>query len=115
GNAFGLVEDIMADGAAIARSATGGPAGPARRRDASPAGSERQGGGAGRTIAWQEAVLALNAICERCNEVLRKGTRAAVGIVEGDGPRPIRCLGCIDESAVRREREEGEEAGHAAS
>jgi|SoiMethySBSTD1v2_1073268.scaffolds.fasta_scaffold56615_6 hypothetical protein len=83
-NAFGLVEDIMADGAAIARTATRGSEPPKRSES-------------GRTIGWQEAVLSVNAVCERCNEVLARGTRAMIGIVEGSGPRPIRCLTCVEE------------------
>jgi hypothetical protein len=92
-NAFGLVEDIMADGAAIARSATRGEA---RAASKSP-----------QTVAWQEAVLNLNAICESCNAVLRKGERAHVGIVDGSGPRPIRCVVCVEE--LRGGSPEGEE------
>lgn len=83
-NAFGLVEDIMADGAAIARSATRGGE-PAKRAES------------GRTIGWQEAVLNLNAVCERCNAILGRGARAMVGIVEGPGPRPIRCTACVED------------------
>jgi hypothetical protein len=83
-NAFGLVEDIMADGAAIARTATRG-AEPPKRADAS------------RTIAWQDAILNVNAVCERCNAILARGTRATIGIVEGAGPRPIRCSACVEE------------------
>ena len=84
-NAFGLVEDIMADGAAIARTATRGSEPPKRSES-------------GRTIGWQEAVLSVNAVCEQCNEILARGARAMVGIVEGSGVRPIRCLTCIGES-----------------
>lgn len=85
-NAFGLVEDIMADGAAIARSAT--------RAEPRPAAATAR---PSRTIAWQEAVLNLNAVCESCNSVLRKGDRAHIGVVDGNGPRPIRCGDCVDE------------------
>lgn len=87
-NAFGLVEDIMADGAAIARTAT--------RGEARARGGERSRPAAPRTIGWQEAVLNLNAVCESCNEVLRKGTRAMIGIVEGDAARPVRCPSCVE-------------------
>jgi hypothetical protein len=84
-NAFGLVEDIMADGAAIARTAT---------RGSEP---QKRGADRARTIGWQEAVLNLNAVCERCNAVLARGTRAMIGVVEGSGPRPIRCSTCVEE------------------
>jgi hypothetical protein len=98
-NAFGLVEDIMADGAAIARSATRGEARMEPRTAAR--------GPAARTIAWQEAVLNLNAVCESCNAVLRKGERAHIGVVEGNGPRPIRCDVCVAEPQGKPEAEEG--------
>ena len=94
-NAFGLVEDIMADGAAIARSATRAEPRTARTSKAP------------RTIAWQEAVLNMNAVCESCNAVLRKGDRAHVGIVDGDGPRPIRCGACVEEVRGADAGEEG--------
>jgi len=83
-NAFGLVEDIMADGAAIARSATRGSEPP-------------KSGEKSRTIGWQEGVLSVNAVCERCNEILARGNRAMIGIVEGTGARPIRCSTCVEE------------------
>jgi hypothetical protein len=86
-NAFGLVEDIMADGAAIARTAT--------RAEGRARSGERPRSDPPRTIGWQEAVLELNAVCESCNAVLPRGGRAMIGIVEGDAARPIRCTGCV--------------------
>jgi hypothetical protein len=92
-NAFGLVDDIVADTTRIAqatRSARKQPAGEAHppAQEAPPADQ---------VLAWQEAVLNLNAVCERCNAILVKGTRAAVAIVDGPGHRPIRCLRCLEE------------------
>jgi hypothetical protein len=92
-NAFGLVDDIVADTTRIAqatRSARKQPAGEAHppAQEAPPADQ---------VLAWQEAVLNLNAVCERCNAILVKGTRAAVAIVDGSGHRPIRCLRCLEE------------------
>jgi hypothetical protein len=50
-------------------------------------------------LGWQEAVLARNAVCDRCNDILPRGRRAAIAVVEPEGaaPRPIRCLRCIEE------------------
>jgi hypothetical protein len=88
-NAFGLVEDIVLDSAEIARSA---------RSDASALG---RGGAhpapAGRVLGWQSALLNVNAVCERCNTILAKGSEAAIAVVDGAGPRPIRCSACLKE------------------
>jgi len=91
-NAVGLVDEIIADTAGLARSATGGKAGPAAKREAPV---DR----APRVLGWQEAVLNLNAVCDRCNDILEKGSRGAIAVVEGAGPRPIRCLGCVEEKS----------------
>lgn len=48
-------------------------------------------------LGWQEAVLARNAVCERCNLILPRGNRAAIAVVDGAGPRPIRCVTCLEE------------------
>ena len=48
-------------------------------------------------LGWQEVVLARNAVCDRCNDILPRGARAAIAVVEGPGARPIRCLSCLEE------------------
>jgi hypothetical protein len=93
-NAFGLVEDIVADSAEIARSARGGGDG----------GQESQVSTAGkklgfldvrpRVLGWQTARLAVNAVCEGCNEILPRGAEAAIGIVTAGATPPFRCLAC---------------------
>ena len=83
-NAFGLVGDIVADGARVAESARG--ANPAPRES-----SEE------RVIGWQELVLGVNAVCITCNEVLTKGASAAIAVTEGAGSRPVLCLTCLKE------------------
>jgi hypothetical protein len=92
-NTFGLVEDVVADAANISRSARGEPRGERRgaavREPAPPS--------PGRVLGWQEAVLELNAVCVACNAILPRGSRAAIAVVEGSGPRPIRCLACLEE------------------
>src|SRR6185503_9279370 len=40
-------------------------------------------------VGWQEAVLARNAVCDRCNDILARGSKAAIAVVDGEGPRPI--------------------------
>lgn len=76
-----LVEDIVTDGAEIARSA--GPR-PRRERAAEPA-----------VLGWQRAVLELNAVCDRCNDILPRGREAAIGITAGGPPR-FRCIRCLE-------------------
>jgi hypothetical protein len=110
-NTFGLVEDIVTDGTNIALAMAGENAAPtistrrARERTAVEATP-------GDVVAWQEAVLNVNAVCDQCNAVLRKGTSAAVGVRERPGPHTIicpRCLGRVggpppDAKAKRRRR-----------
>jgi hypothetical protein len=88
---FGLVEDIVNDGTDIALAVTGQETAPRRprgRADASAAPSDE-------VVAWQEAVLNVNAVCDRCNAILPKGVSAAVGIREQPGPRAILCPSCL--------------------
>jgi ribosomal protein L40E len=95
-NTFGLVEDIVTDSTNAALSLGGQeplkPLGRDRRRSRE---SDDGGSDAADVIAWQEAVLNLNAVCGRCNAVLRKGSRAAIGVRERPGPRAILCRKCL--------------------
>ena len=101
-NTFGLVEDIVADSTNIALSIAGGgpadgahdvtPADARGRRDAEQEASDGDGAG---VLAWHEAILNRNAVCGRCNAVLEKGSRAAVGMPERRGPRAILCIACL--------------------
>jgi hypothetical protein len=45
-------------------------------------------------IAWQPIVLAKNAICSRCNDILPKGSEGAIAI---GGDRAIVCTKCLAE------------------
>lgn len=83
-NAFGLVGDIVADGARVAESA----------RTAGPASFGEAASG---VIGWQELMLGVNAICVTCNNVLQKGSSAAIAVTEGPGARPVLCLTCLEE------------------
>ena len=85
---FGLVEDIVNDSTDIALAATGHPTIAPRHRARARTGSAE-------VLAWQEAVLNVNAVCEACNAILPKGSRAAVGVRDEPGPRAILCPGCL--------------------
>ena len=107
-NTFGLVEDIVTDSANLAMAMTGKEPPPSADR-----GRTRTAGGssAADVLAWQEAVLNVNAVCERCNAILRRGTRAAIGVREEPGPPAVTCRRCLDGlegrdhvAAVRRRR-----------
>jgi len=91
---FGLVEDIVNDSTDIALAITGDEpaaargAGRPRARAAAPPD-------AGEILAWHEAVLNVNAVCDQCNAVLRKGARAAVGVSDRPGRRAVICRACL--------------------
>ena len=77
-NTFDLVEGVVLDSTELARNARGLGSPAARER---PGKVERRGvEGAAVVVAWQQAALNLNAVCNRCNAILPKGTQAAVGI-----------------------------------
>ncbi len=94
---FDLVEDIVNDSANVALSIAGDDADEsdgATTRHRSGRVSPTRGEAA--VIAWQEAVLNRNAVCERCNAILATGTKAAIGIRETPGTPSIICAGCLD-------------------
>lgn len=120
---FDLVEDIVNDSANLAlsiagdepvgradtkkRSASARSAGGARNDTAgdNTAGDNAAGGNAAgnnTVIAWQEVVLNLNAVCERCNAILATGTKAMLGIRNAAGPQSIICKSCVDALATDR-------------
>jgi hypothetical protein len=102
-NTFGLVEDIVNDTTNVALALTGGDSREPSVAGNLPSRTAEPGIGAarGEVLAWQEAVLNLNAICARCNAVLHKGVRAALGIREAAGPPVVVCQRCLE----RHERE----------
>jgi len=89
---FGLVEDIVNDSTDIALAVTGQEAGPRRDR---LRGRAATAGSSAEVLAWQEAVLNVNAVCDQCNAILQKGSRAGIGVREQAGPRPIICPACL--------------------
>ena len=92
---FGLVEDIVSDSAEIARTARGAKDAFTRRAGAPPSPLAASG----TVLGWHLALLNVNAVCETCNAILPRGTRAGIGVVDGVGPIPIRCARCVEEVA----------------
>ena len=88
-NTFGLVEDIVNDGTNVALAITGQEPAPAPPRTTERSRGEE-------VLAWQEAVLNVNAVCAHCNAILKRGTRAALGVGDQPGPRAIICRRCLD-------------------
>jgi hypothetical protein len=102
-NTFGLVEDIVTDSTNVALSVAGeDPAADEQRRTRRTTRADDNGSAV--VVGWQEAILNLNAVCDRCNAVLSKGTRAAIAVLDGPG-RPTflckRCLGAVSGDAGR--------------
>jgi hypothetical protein len=90
GHAFGLVGDMVADSHAVARAARGARA--ASPVPTSPVIDD--------VLGWQPMVLGKNAVCARCNELLPRGSDAAIGIAESTGGRLVICLGCLEKLRV---------------
>ncbi|MDY6825148.1 MAG: hypothetical protein SWH68_15345 [Thermodesulfobacteriota bacterium] len=105
GNTFDLVEDIVTDSAQITRSTRRGPAQAATKEQADPGVEPVPPAGQARVLGWQEVILNLNSVCDQCNEILKKGSRAAIGVIDGNGPRPTLCLTCLEEIAHEHDHE----------
>jgi hypothetical protein len=91
-HAFGLVGDIVADSAQVARSASGGIRGSTTGLRPNPRAAAPETD----VIGWQPIVLAKNAVCTTCNDILPRGVDAALGITTGES-RPIVCALCLEE------------------
>jgi hypothetical protein len=87
---FDLVEGVVLDSTELVRAGRGGRKRPAAANSAGIEAAERPD----TVVAWQQAALNLNAVCEQCNAILPKGQLAAIGI-----PIPARpvflCLDCL--------------------
>lgn len=92
GNTFGLVEGIVVDSTTIARAASGEPV-----EVAPGSGSAEANAKPNRVLGWQDSVLNVNAVCEHCNALLPKGSRAAIAVNERPGPKSIICGNCLGE------------------
>lgn len=88
-HSFGLVGDIVVDGANIGRAARGEELQPNPR---APLGVRQTV-----VLGWQEAILNLNAVCSDCNALMPKGTRAAIAVTDGPGPKSMICEACLKE------------------
>lgn len=109
-----LVRNVLANALEVVEVATmqmparAAAAAAAMRREARPSGPRASEpavsappaapAGPAVVLGWQEATLNLNAICDRCNGILPRGTRAAISIPEpASAPRVVRCLPCLEE------------------
>lgn len=102
-NTLGLVEDIVADSASVARSARGDGVAKATGPSAaapSPAAADAP------VLGWQLVVLNLNAICVQCNDILVKGAEAAIGVTDRPGAKPVMCPACL--AGLRKGTSNGE-------
>jgi hypothetical protein len=93
---FDLVEDIVSDSTNLALSIAGDEG----QRDEEEHHRRRGPGKAAapdrdEILGWHEAILNLNAVCDRCNAILTKGTKAAIAIRDTPGQRTIICTGCL--------------------
>ena len=91
---FDLVEGVVVDSAQIAqvihdRKASSAPPGLPTPDSADPDEPAS-------VVAWQEAILNLNGVCEQCNAILAKGEKAAIGLPLQARP-VLLCPGCLAE------------------
>lgn len=94
-NTFNLVEDVVSDSARIARAVHGRTAvtQPPATKGAAPETAEPAA-----ILGWQEVTLNRNGVCEHCNAILTRGSRAAIGVPTG--PRPaLLCQSCLGKLA----------------
>ncbi len=124
-NTVDLVEEIVVDSARVADSARGAvrpgpasaawpplhpqePVGQAAPQPVAPTGPTP----APTIMGWHTFRLARNALCSQCNDILPKGTRAAVSVLDGPGPRVIICRKCRDRVCPRVEDPSEPSAAH---
>jgi hypothetical protein len=87
-NTFDLVEGVVIDSAQVGRALQG------RGAPVPPPGTETPQPVDEPVVAWQEGVLNLNGVCEDCNTILTKGSRAAVGMPSRNRS-VLLCLDCL--------------------
>jgi hypothetical protein len=95
-NTFGLVDDIVADSTNVALALAGDPSEPAPGTPLRAPAAPPSNADAATVLAWQEAVLNVNAVCAHCNAILRRGVRAALGIREAAGAPVVLCPRCLE-------------------
>ena len=104
-NTFDLVEGVVTDSAQLSRvlQGKGGPA----ARSPHPATTRETAGDASVVVGWQEAHLNINGVCDKCNAILPRGERAAVGVPAQSRP-VLLCLACL-RTLRSPAREQGEQ------
>jgi hypothetical protein len=93
-NTFNLVEGVVSDSADIARAITGQktppPVSSSMAATLEPVDTDAESS----VLGWQEAVLNKNGVCDKCNAILPKGERAAIGVPAKARP-VLMCLECL--------------------
>jgi hypothetical protein len=106
-NTFDLVEGVVADSSQIARAVKG-----TSQKSHQPT-SKRSKPDSESVLGWQDVTLNLNALCETCNAILAKGTRACVGIPIQDTASflCLECLTAIQKPAAEEKPENADRSG----
>jgi hypothetical protein len=91
---FDLVEGVVTDSAQIGRAIRGRGAPTATTPTKLPLPDATQTKDEISVVGWQEAILNLNGICDKCNAILPMGKPAAVGIPVQVRPAML-CLKCL--------------------
>jgi hypothetical protein len=86
-NTFDLVDGIVSDSTRIARALA--RPGPDRGEPASAPEAPRA-----TVLAWQPGTLNVNGVCDHCNAVLLKGSRAGIAVPAHERPVFL-CLDCL--------------------
>jgi hypothetical protein len=84
-HAFSLVDNVVADGHAVARAVRGN-----KPATSTPPAIDD-------VLGWQPIVLGKNAVCGRCNALLPRGTDAATGVAEHGDTRFVICKPCVEQ------------------
>ena len=89
-NTFNLVGDIVSDSARVASSLSRPLAPAAKTKPTAPTLVALPD----QVLAWQPGTLNVNGVCDRCNALLPKGSRAGVGVPRQERPVFI-CMDCL--------------------
>ena len=89
-NTIGLVEDIIEGGTGNTRAARWDDD---EEETPTPPRTAKEP----QILGWQHATLAVNALCEKCNAILPRGTRAGIAVLDSPGTPSFRCERCIEE------------------
>ena len=91
-NAVGLVGDIVADTAHLAQTVSGDAPAVAPRASTTTTTPREP-----LVLGWQKAITNLNSVCDACNEIIPRGTEAAIALAEAGAVKVVRCLACLEE------------------